>query len=163
MLTPQKRKTNSRLVQMNTVIQPEPQVRLEECQATVVSIHTSELRVRGWYRQTCLSLPVIFLLTVPRLCFFCGSFLLFVFHLCLSYCRVFFMQPFGHLLVKGWPLGSLVYDVFLSSVTFSYGVLRQVWYLIVSISDLCLLPYLHFSTDRLFIVFFHCYFIAAEF
>ena len=28
-------------------------------------------------------------------------------------------------------------------VTFPYGVLGQVWYLIVSITDLCLLPYFH--------------------
>ena len=32
-------------------------------------------------------------------------------------------------------------DVFLSFITFSLGVLGQVWYLIVSIPDLCLLPY----------------------
>ena len=59
-----------------------------------------------WYRQTCLSPPVIFLL--PRWCFFCG--LCFV-----SYCRVCSLHPCGHLLlVKAWPLGSLVCDVFLS-------------------------------------------------
>ena len=37
----------------------------------------------GWYRQTYLSPPVIFLLTAPRRCFFCGSFLLFLFCVCL--------------------------------------------------------------------------------
>ena len=40
---------------------------------------------------------------------------------------------------KGWPLGSLVCDVFLCLFV-PYGVLGQVWYLIVSIPDLCLLP-----------------------
>ena len=28
-----------------------------------------------------------------------------------QYCRVCFLQPCGHLLGKGWPLGSLVCDV----------------------------------------------------
>ena len=32
-------------------------------------------------------------------------------------------------------------DVFLSFITFSLDVLGQVWYLIVLIPDLCLLPY----------------------
>ena len=34
-----------------------------------------------------------------------------VFLMCLA-CHVFFLQSFGHLLGKGWPLGSLVCDVF---------------------------------------------------
>ena len=34
----------------------------------------------------------LFLLTVPRRCFFCGSFSLFVFRVCLSYCLVFSLQ-----------------------------------------------------------------------
>ena len=33
----------------------------------------------------------------------------------------------------GWPLGSLVCDVFMCFVTFQFAVLGQVWYLIVSI------------------------------
>ena len=64
-----------------------------------------------------------------------------------------FSQPYGHLLGKGWPLGSLVCDVFLCFVAFflcflflSCGVLGQVWYLIVSVPDLCLLPYLQMHT-----------------
>ena len=84
---------------------------------------------------------VIFLLTIPRRCFFCGSFLLFVFCVCLSYCRVCSLQPFGHLLEKGWPLGSLIFDVFCVFVAFPYGVLGWVWYLIVSIQALCLLRF----------------------
>ena len=66
--------------------------------------------------------------------------MLFMFHVC----RVFFvcsLQPYGHLLGKGWPLGSLVCTVFLRFVTFPCGVLGQVWYFIVSIPDLCLLSY----------------------
>ena len=50
--------------------------------------------------------------------------------LCYLVCSV---QPCVHLLGKGWPLGSLVCDVFLWFVTFPYGVPGQVWYLIVSI------------------------------
>ena len=37
--------------------------------------------------------------------------------------------------------GSLVSHVFLCFVTFPCGVLAQVWYLIVSIPELCLLLY----------------------
>ena len=36
---------------------------------------------------------------------------------------------------KGYPLGSLVCGVFLCFVTFSCGVLGQVWYLIVLIPE----------------------------
>ena len=62
--------------------------------------------------------------------------------LCLS---ASFLQPCGHLLGKGWPLGCLVCDVFLFFfVTFPYGVLDQVWYLTVSIPDISSLPYLKF-------------------
>ena len=59
----------------------------------------------------------------------------------LSSCFICSLQPCGHLLGKGLPLGSFVYDVSLCFVTFPCGVLGQVWYLIVSIPDLCLFPY----------------------
>ena len=36
---------------------------------------------------------------------------------------------------------ALLYVMF--SVTFPYGVQGQVWYLIISIPDLCILPYLN--------------------
>ena len=39
----------------------------------------------GWYRKTCLSPSVTFLLTIPRRCIFCGSFSLVMFHVCLCY------------------------------------------------------------------------------
>ena len=44
---------------------------------------------------------------------------------CLSviYCPVCSLQPCGHLLGKGWPLGCLVYYVSCVFVTFPYGVL----------------------------------------
>ena len=60
---------------------------------------------------------------------------------CLSCFLVCSLKSSGHLLGKGWPLGSLVCDVFLCFVTFPCGVLGQVWYLIVSISDLYLFSY----------------------
>ena len=40
-------------------------------------------------------------------------YLLFVFRVCLSYCLVCSLQACKYLLGKGWPLGSIVYDVFL--------------------------------------------------
>ena len=55
--------------------------------------------------------------------------ILFVIYVsCLSCCLVWSLQPCGHLLGNGWPL-----------VTFPCGVPVQMWYLIVSIPDLCLL------------------------
>ena len=55
------------------------------------------------------------------------------------------LEPYGHLLGNGWPLGSLVCDVFLCFGTFLCEVLGQVWYLIVSIPDLCLLTYFYIN------------------
>ena len=54
------------------------------------------------------------LLTVRRRCFFCGSFLLLMFHICLIIPSCLLLQPCDHLLGKGWALGSLVCDVSLS-------------------------------------------------
>ena len=65
---------------------------------------------------------------------------------CLSCFLVCSLQPCGHLLGKGWTLGYFVCDVFLCFVTFSCGDLGQVWYFIVSVSDLCHLSY--FFTKR---------------
>ena len=84
------------------------------------------------------------LMAAPNRHFFCGSYLLFMFHVCLC-CS---LQPCDHLLGKGRPLGSLVYCVFLCFlVTFPYGVQGQVWYLIVLFPDLCLA--LSFFTSKL--------------
>ena len=57
------------------------------------------------------------------------------------------LQPCGHL------LGTLVCDVSYVFVTFSCGVLGQVWYLNVSIPDICLLTY--FETSIAFISFLY--------
>ena len=60
---------------------------------------------------------------------------------CLSLCLVSSLQPRGHLSGKGRPLGSRVMFSCIV-VTFPYGVL-DVWYMIVSIPDICLLSYFH--------------------
>ena len=49
---------------------------------------------------------------------------------------------FGHLLGKGWPLGSRLWCL-LWVCHFPIGILGQVWYLIVSIPDLCTITYLY--------------------
>ena len=61
--------------------------------------------------------------------------------LSLTYCRACVMQFCGHLMGKRWSLASPMCDVFLFFITFPFDVLNQVWYLIVSISDLCILPH----------------------
>ena len=58
----------------------------------------------GMYRETCLSRPVIFIpMTVPRLCFFCGSFLVFVFVLAILSC-LYLSKTL--LLVKCYPIAA---------------------------------------------------------
>ena len=57
---------------------------------------------------------------------------------CLSCFLVCSLQPCSHLLGKGGHLGSLVCDILLCISTFPCGVLGQVWCLIVSIPDLCI-------------------------
>ena len=60
----------------------------------------------GWYRHTYLSPPVIFLLAVPRRCFFCRSFLSFVFRVCL--CHTVLSVPCSHV-VTCWERTDLLY------------------------------------------------------
>ena len=87
----------------------------------------------------------IFLLTVPRRCFFRGSFLLFMFRVCHA-----FLSVHCSLVITCWEranLLALLYVMFSCViVTFPCGVLGQVWYLIVSIPDLCLLTYFKHMT-----------------
>ena len=85
-----------------------------------------------------------FLFTAPRRCFCCGSYLLFMYHVCLYYCVLLsclFLAAFDHLLGKGWFLGFVMCYVSMFFVTFPYGVSGQVWYMIVPIPDLCPFPY----------------------
>ena len=66
---------------------------------------------------------------VDRLCF-CSVLCL------LCFVRVCLYVLCGHLLGKGWPLGSRLWCL-LWVCHFPIGILGQVWYLIVSIPDLC--------------------------
>ena len=82
---------------------------------------------------------------VPRRYFFCGS---FMFLFCLVFAmsvRVCLYVLCGHLLGKGWPLGSRLWCL-LWVCHFPIGILGQVWYLIVSIPDLCTFTYFHWLT-----------------
>ena len=95
------------------------------------------IRIKG---EVCavsgLSPPVkYFLLTVTRRFLFCGSFVLFM-----SY-FVMLSRPFIATCWERTDLLPLVCDVLLCFVTFQCGILGQVWYLIVSIPDLCHLSY----------------------
>ena len=90
----------------------------------------------------------IFLLTVPRRCFFYGSFMLFlscfVMHVCL-------LMTCGHLLWKGWPLRSRLWCLIVTlSLTHWYSVSGVVLDCIDSWSFpsfllCCTLLYVHFS------------------
>ena len=60
----------------------------------------------------------------------------------LCFVRVCLYVLRGHLLGKGWPLGSRLCCL-LWVCHFPIGILGQVWYLIVSIPDLCNLTYLY--------------------
>ena len=88
---------------------------------------TSNMFMPSSYLLTDRSKAVLLLWIIFVICGSCLS---------LRYYLVCSLQPCGHLLGKDWPLGSLV-----CFVTFPYGVLGQVWYLIASSPDLCLLPF----------------------
>ena len=60
----------------------------------------------------------------------------------LCFVRVCLYVLCGHLLGKGWPLGSRLWCL-LWVCHFPIGILGQVWYLIVSIPDLCTLTYFY--------------------
>ena len=64
----------------------------------------------------------------------------------LCFVRVCLCVLCGHLLGKGWPLGSRLWCL-LWVCHFPIGILGQVWYLIVSIPDLCTLTYLALPKD----------------
>ena len=90
---------------------------------------------------------MVWLSTVPRRYFFCGSF----FILCL---------PLLYwLLVTCWERADFLALLFVMYscvfVTFQYSILDQVWYLIVSIPDLCHISCIDVSIDRLFIAIPH--------
>ena len=61
-----------------------------------------------------------------------------------AFVRVCLYVPCGHLLGKGWPLGSRLWCLTVSCF-FPIGILGQVWYLIASIPDLCTLSYCRYQ------------------
>ena len=61
---------------------------------------------------------------------------------CYVFVRVCLYLLCGHLLGKGWPLGSRLWCL-LWVCHFPIGILGHVWYLIVSIPDLCTLTYFY--------------------
>ena len=67
----------------------------------------------------------------------------------LCFVRVCLYVLRGHLLGKGWPLGSRLWCL-LWVCHFPIGILGQVWYLIVSIPDLCNLTYFVKETKMVF-------------
>ena len=83
----------------------------------------------------------IFLLTVPRLCFFCGSFMLFLSCFVLSCTSVCWCLM--DTCLERDNLLALVCGVLLWRCHFPIGILGQVWCLIVSIPDVCPVSYLH--------------------
>ena len=65
----------------------------------------SKIRISKVTDYAALRPPVIFVLTIPRWCFFCGSFLLFMFHVCL-YSTVLFVPC--SLVVTCWERADLL-------------------------------------------------------
>ena len=115
---------------------------------------TSELRVRlapwNWFKPSSKIFYWPFqggTSFVDLLCFCSVLCLLCFVRVCLYVLR-------GHLLGKGWPLGSRLWCL-LWVCHFPIGILGQVWYLIVSIPDLCNLTY--------FVSFIQCYLYAILF
>ena len=69
--------------------------------------------------------------------------MLFLSCVCYAFVRVCLYVPCGHLLGKGRPLVSRLWCLTVS-LSFFIGILGQVWYLIVSIPDLCTLTYFNY-------------------
>ena len=81
----------------------------------------------------------ICLLTDPRRYFFCGSFMLFLSCVCYAFVRFCLLMPCGHLLGKGWPLGSRLWCLIVS-LPVGFLLLRySVLYTVESLSLLYLL------------------------
>ena len=87
----------------------------------------------------------IFLLTVPRWYFCCGSFsnLYLVFVMLSRPCIAALWSPEG----KGLTLLALACNVYCNFVTFLFGILGQVCYLILSFPDPCYKPIPHESHE----------------
>ena len=80
----------------------------------------------------------------------------------LCFVRVCLYVLRGHLLGKGWPLGSRLWCL-LWVCHFPIGILGQVWYLIVSIPDLCNLTYFDHIVNISLHLVSQWYFITCEY
>ena len=105
-----------------------------------------------------INLKIVFL-TVPRRYFFFRSLVGFCV-VCFSCFFVRLLLSCGHLLGKGWPLGSCWWCL-LYFVTFPCGILGQVWYLIVSFPDLCHLSYFYNLWGLLILKLTHRHFLMT--
>ena len=85
-----------------------------------------------------------FLLTVSMWCFFCGSFLLFMFYVCPYYTVLSVPCSLVITCWDGADLSALLCVMFpCVLVTFPCGVSGQVRYFIVSMPDICFLLYVY--------------------
>ena len=97
----------------------------------------TKLETYGLYREIGFKPSgKIFLPTVPRQYFVCGSFMFFCLVFVMPLCR----SVYWYLVVTYL---SLVCGVSLKVCHFPIGILGRVWYLIVSIPDLCTLTYFY--------------------
>ena len=79
------------------------------------------MKLKKWPLRTsfqcmlvCLIIPLNILLTVSRRYFFCGSFMFYLPCVCYAFVRVCLYVPCGHLMGRGWPLGSYLWCLTMS-------------------------------------------------
>ena len=109
-------------------------LRPSSCGTSIDQHHVTNRGARVALHKASLSPPVISFPDHSK-----AVLLLWIYFFVFSVCDVCFLQPCGHLLGKGSPLGSLSVMFHCAFVTFQYGVLGKVWYLIVSIPGLSFL------------------------
>ena len=72
--------------------------------------------------------------------------------ICYAFVCICLLMSCGHLLGKGWPLGSHLWCRIVKLSQIPIDILGQVWCLIVSIPDLCPLSYIDMSSATTVIV-----------
>ena len=102
-------------------------------------LSTSELRLRLVLRETGLRPPVKYFTDRSKAVLFFLSFMLFMSCVCHAFASV----NRGPVVTWGESAGllALVCDVYCDFVTFPFGILGKVWYLIVSAPYPCCLSY----------------------
>ena len=92
--------------------------------------------------------------------------ILLVFVFCVVLCRAVLSVPCS-LVITCWDKGDLLVLLCVmfscGFVTFPCGVLVHVWYLIVSIPDLCLLPYFYCCGRRPYLLVLLCVVVSCRF